>query len=111
MKHIKFDARGLISDSDMVIFSLSELGCYIRLMSHYWLNGELPKNSISLAKLAGCSIGEFKEVWPKVSQHFDEGPEGFSCPGLDESRGKAKEMSDRMSNVAKARWSKRRGGS
>ena len=104
---IKFDARSLLSDADMVLFTLSELGCYIRLKSHYWLNGNLPSDSMSLARLAGCSVGQLQDVWPKVSQHFLSTDNGtLACPELDKARKKANKTSERMSKVANARWKK-----
>lgn len=104
---IKFDARGLLSDADMVLFTLSELGCYIRLKSHYWINGNLPSDNLSLARLAGCSVGQLQDVWPKVSQHFVPSDNGtLVCPELDKARKKATKTSERMSKVAKARWEK-----
>ena len=106
-EEIKFDARSLISDADMVLFTLSELGCFIRLKAHYWINGDLPSDTLSLAKLAGCTIGQFQNVWPKVGQHFEENEGGkLICPELDKAKRKAVELSERMSEVANARWKK-----
>ena len=34
MTKLKLDAQGLLSDASMVLFSLSELGCFIRLKCH-----------------------------------------------------------------------------
>jgi len=104
-KDIKFDARSLLSDADMVLFSLSELGCYIRLKSHYWLNGELPSDALSLSRLAGCTLGQFQSCWPKVGEHFEETESGtLACPSLDSERKKAAKLSERMSRVARVRW-------
>ena len=110
-KDIKFDARNLISDADMVLFSLSELGCFIRLKAHYWINGDLPSDALSLAKLAGCSLGQFQDVWPKVGQHFEENEAGkLICPELDKAKRKAVKLSERMSEVAKCRWRRETAG-
>jgi len=106
-KEIKFDALSLLSDSNMVLFTLSELGCFIRLKCHYWRSGELPSDTLSLSKLAGCSVGQFQEVWPKVSQHFEETENGMLvCHELDKARKKAANTSKRMRKVANARWKK-----
>ena len=108
MTKLKLDAQGLLSDSSMVLFTLSELGCFIRLKCHYWREGELPADALSLAKLAGCTVGQFKDVWPKVGQHFEETERGtLSCRELDEARQKAAMVSDRMRRVANARWKKK----
>jgi len=107
MKDIKFDVQNLLSDSSMVLFTLSELGCFIRLKCHYWSSGELPSDNLSLSKLAGCSLGQFQDVWPKVSQHFEKTDKGtLICKELDKARKKAKETSKRMQKVANARWKK-----
>lgn len=102
---IKFNAQDLLSDSDMVLFTPSEMGCYIRLVSHYWLKGELPTDVSALAKLSGCSIGHFKDIWPRVSEQFVVSDEGvITCPSFDKQRSKAKQKSERMSQTAKKRW-------
>jgi len=107
MKDIKINAQGLLSDSSMVLFTLSELGCFIRLRCHYWREGALPSDTLSLAKLAGCTVGQFRDVWPKVGQHFEETENGkLACHELDEARQKAAMASDRMRKVANARWKK-----
>ena len=107
MTKLKLDAQGLLSDSSTVLFSLSELGCFIRLKCHYWREGELPADTLSLAKLAGCSVGQFQDVWPKVGQHFEKTENGkLACRELDEARQKAERTSDRMRKVANARWKK-----
>ena len=111
MKDIKINAQGLLSDSSMVLFTLSELGCFIRLRCHYWREGALPSDTLSLAKLAGCTVGQFRDVWPKVGQHFEETENGkLACHELDEARQKAAMASDRMRKVANARWKKEEAG-
>ena len=108
MTKLKLDAQGLLSDSSTVLFSLSELGCFIRLRCHYWREGVLPADTLSLAKLAGCTVGQFQGVWPKVGQHFEETENGkLACRELDRDREKAEQKSDRMRKVANARWKKR----
>ena len=108
MTKLKLDAQGLLSDTNMVLFSLSELGCYIRLKCHYWREGGLPADTLSLAKLAGCSVGQFQDVWPKVGQHFEKTENGtLTCRELDRDREKAEQKSDRMRKVANARWKKK----
>jgi len=108
MTKLKLDAQGLLSDSSTVLFSLSELGCFIRLRCHYWREGALPSDTLSLAKLAGCTVGQFQGVWPKVGQHFEETENGkLACRELDEARQKAAMVSDRMRRVANARWKKK----
>ena len=111
MKDIKINAQGLLSDSSMVLFTLSELGCFIRLRCHYWREGALPSDTLSFAKLAGCTVGQFRDVWPKVGQHFEETENGkLACHELDEARQKAAMASDRMRKVANARWKKAAAG-
>ena len=106
-KLIKLVAQSMLADSDMMVLTPSEFGCYMRLKLHYWVKGALPTGSLSLSKLAGCSVGQFQDVWPKVGRHFEDDGEGnLSCPSLDEARDKAKRTSERMSEVAYKRWRK-----
>tara|TARA_Y100001968_G_C18934140_1_gene515631 strand:+ start:125 stop:454 length:330 start_codon:yes stop_codon:yes gene_type:complete len=104
---IKIDPNKMITDTNMVLFTLSELGCYVRLQCHCWQAGKLPSDTLSLARLAGCSVGELQSVWPKVSQHFEKTEDGkLFCPVLDEARKKAEDKSEQMRKVANARWNK-----
>ena len=105
MSIIKFNTTELLADS--MLFSMKELGCYIRLATHYWVKGDLPSDNLSLARLAGCSLGEFKDVWPKVSSQFKETTNGqLICPSLDEEKKAAKRKSKKARASANARWGK-----
>ena len=92
---IKFKTTDLLADS--MLFSMNELGCYIRLATHYWVRGRLPTDDLTLARLAGCSLGEFKDVWPKVSAQFEETDTGLKCPSLDKEMAAAKKKSKKAS--------------
>jgi uncharacterized protein YdaU (DUF1376 family) len=105
---IKIDPSKMITDTTMLLFTLSELGCYLRLQCHCWQAGKLPTDTLSLARLAGCSVGQFQDVWPKVSRFFEETDDGhLTCPAIEQDRRKAKKQSDRMRKVANARWGKK----
>jgi uncharacterized protein YdaU (DUF1376 family) len=105
---IKFNTAKLLAES--MLFNLSELGCYVRLATHYWVKGELPKDNLTLAKLSGCTLGEFKEVWPRVSDQFEANETGeLTCPSLDYQRAAAKKKSETARASANIRWGKGEG--
>ena len=106
---ITINAKSLISDSNMVVMNASEMGCYIRLLCHCWDSKELHSDDRSLAKLAGCSLGEFKAAWPKISVHFNRNEDGnLFCPVLLGQRLKANKKRKLMKKAADARWSQER---
>ena len=105
---IKFNTAKLLAES--MLFDLSELGCYVRLATHYWVKGALPEDNLTLAKLSGCTLGEFKKVWPRVSSQFELDKTGLlSCPALDSQRAAAEKKSQTARASAHARWRKGEG--
>lgn len=105
MRSIKFDTKKLLADS--MLFTISELGCYIRLATHYWVTGTLPGDHLTLARIAGCSLGDFKAAWAKVSTQFEKNDKGgLTCPELDAERKAIRKKSKQARASANARWRK-----
>jgi len=57
-------------------FSLAERGAYSDLLFVEWEVGPLPNDPVRLARLIGCTIEEFKEVWPAICGKFDDCRDG-----------------------------------
>lgn len=102
---LKIDANELLTNPKLLVLTLAELGCLLKLRCHYWNAGHLPKDSLSLSKLVGCPLGEFKHLWPKLRAYFKLNREGkLICRDLEEAREDALATSQRMRDAANVRW-------
>ena len=102
---LKIDANELLTNPKLLVLTLAELGCLLKLRCHYWNAGQLPKDPLSLSKLVGCPLGEFKHLWPKSSSYFKLNREGkLICRYLEEARAYALATSQRMRDAANVRW-------
>lgn len=66
--------------------SLAERGAYTDLLFLSWEIGALPKDTARLARLVGCSVEEFAEVWGAIQGKFTETEAGLTNPRLEEHR-------------------------
>lgn len=101
-KKITFNTQDLMADG--VVFSLAELGCFIRLATQYWVKGYLPTDTISLSRIAGCSVGQFQDAWVNVKTLFYEDDNILRCRPIEENMRKARERSIKAKNSADTRW-------
>ena len=102
---LKIDANELLTNPKLLVLTLAELGCLLKLRCHYWNAGQLPKDVLSLSKLVGCPLGEFKHLWTKLGAYFKETKEGkLICPDLAGARADALATSQRMRDAANVRW-------
>ncbi len=102
---LKIDANELLTNPKLLVLTLAELGCLLKLRCHYWNAGQLPKDPLSLSKLVGCPLGEFKHLWPKLRAYFKLNREGkLICRDLEEARADALATSQRMRDAANVRW-------
>jgi hypothetical protein len=102
---LKIDANELLTNPKLLVLTLAELGCLLKLRCHYWNAGHLPKDPLSLSKLVGCPLGEFKHLWPKLRAYFKLNREGkLICRDLEAARADALATSQRMRDAANVRW-------
>lgn len=52
-------------------WSLAEKGLYFCLLFASWELGDLPASTDELARIAGATPDEFREVWPRVAPKFE----------------------------------------
>lgn len=93
--------------------TLEERGGYMDLLCHAWNSDRpLPKDPQRLAALMGCTMREFRKVWPAVSQKFAEVEGGYINPRLEAERQKSQGLrtkaSEKAATAAQARWEKHR---
>lgn len=60
-----------------VTMSLAERGAYITLLAYQWDHGSVPLDPAALARICGCSAGQFQAVWRVVASKFKVGAGGL----------------------------------
>lgn len=96
---------------DTLTWSNEEIGVYLRLLIHQWINKTLPKNEKSLSKISKISPKKFQNVFPNISHKFEVKNENeIYNPRLEEEREKQnkwlKQQAEHGRLGANARWNK-----
>lgn len=80
--------------------ALAERGAYRELLDYQWEMGTLPKDHVRLARLLAITLDEFEEIWPSISDKFEDSGNGVANKRLEEHRKKATEQRDKKINGA-----------
>ena len=105
-----FFPADLLSDSNVILMSLEELGAYILLMSTCWIEGSLPSDIKSLASLARMPEKRFQSSWKnRLSVCFvlDQKKNVFRHPRLTQELQKQRAFRKQKSEAGKASARKR----
>ncbi len=78
-------------DTDTRAWTIAEIGLYMRLLNHQWINGGLPNDDRELRRIAGADPDEWKEAWPQVKKKFKLNGAGLLCNQRLESERKGVE--------------------
>jgi uncharacterized protein YdaU (DUF1376 family) len=103
----QFYPKDFLADSKVVRMSNTEVGIYIRLLCHCWLDGDLPLETEALASMAHMPIKQFTKLWENsiVKTCFHVGPDGRLHQGrLDSEREKQEQFRRRQTDAAASRW-------
>lgn len=57
-------------DGSTAGWTCEEVGIYVRLLNHEWLNGGLPDDEAQLARICRMSVKKFRGKWENVSTKF-----------------------------------------
>src|SRR4030095_5113747 len=88
-------------------FSNEEVGAYIRLLSHQWVNGSVPDDLRALAQILHTSSCVTQRIWQKISPKFSRGTDKLlRNPRLEEVRQKHYEFIELQAAKPHKRWSK-----
>ena len=58
------------------MMTLAEVGCYIRLLNHQFVEGQIPNNPAVMSRLCVCDQVDFDRAWAVVKQKFQETEDG-----------------------------------
>jgi uncharacterized protein YdaU (DUF1376 family) len=105
----QFYPRDFLSSPKVARMSLTEIGIYIKLLSHCWLNNGLPAEVGKLAGMVGMKPKQFERIWSNVlCECFYERGGRLLNERLDEERKKQADYKRRQSDRASVRWENRR---
>lgn len=103
----QFYPSDFISDLNVLLMTAQEVGAYLLLMSHCWLEGALPDDMKVLAHIARIEPIAFEESWnTRVGRCFELTEEGWTHPRLQAEREKQQSFSRKMSESATRRHGK-----
>lgn len=102
-------ARDWLSDPLIQSLTLEQQGAHFRLLCLFWAGGPIPGDRI--ARLLGISPAKASDLWGgDVGQFWSTGSDGL-CSPIDGDGGEESAKSERMANLARARWAMRKDAS
>lgn len=105
LPYFPFYPQDFLGDGKVRLMSPAEVGIYVRLLCHEWLEGPLPDDLPRLARIAGATVDEMEAAWPQVRECFESGDDGHLVqPRLEEERKKALAKREQARQAARARW-------
>jgi uncharacterized protein YdaU (DUF1376 family) len=66
--------KDILSDEACSAMTDEELGVYVRLLCHAWLEGSIPADRVRLARMTRRSLSRFERVWRAVGPCWDTDP-------------------------------------
>lgn len=110
---MKLYPRETLSDGNFSSWSLEERGAWLTLVLHNWIEGSLPADQTSLARVLHVDPQTMRGLWSALGSRFIPHPGmpgRLTSPRLEIEREKAKEMAEKRSAAGSkaitARWDK-----
>jgi uncharacterized protein YdaU (DUF1376 family) len=106
----QFYPRDFLSSSNVQQMSLAEVGVYITLLSHAWLDGGLPDDVAVLARLVKMKQPQFAKIWANgpLSLCFTAVNGKLVNPRQERQRKELNEFKRKQRTKAELRWQCRR---
>lgn len=98
-----------ISDERYAGWTPEERGVWFHLLQHAWVNGSVPADEASLARLNGMKPAAFRKVWQAISDRFilhPDQPGRLTSRRLELEREEALAKSKAGKKGARSRWDK-----
>ncbi len=92
-------------------WSAEEVGCYLRLLLHQWINGPLPAEDDRLRRIAGVDSDHWSSAWQTISSKFKLSKSGLLNGRLEQVRQEQEEYRKRQAEAGKRGAERRWGGS
>src|SRR3972149_4029794 len=107
-----FYPKDILSDEAAASMTDEELGVYVRLLCHAWLEGSIPADMDRLAKMTRRRRPAFEKLWKAIGpcwRQADDEPGRLVQGRLEQERGKQRSYGAPQSERAKAGAKARRG--
>jgi uncharacterized protein YdaU (DUF1376 family) len=102
----QFYPSDFVSDLNVLLMTAQEVGAYLLLMSHCWLEGALPDDMNVLAHIARIEQTAFEASWTtRIGRCFELTEGGWTHPRLQAEREKQQAFSEKMRDSAQRRHS------
>jgi uncharacterized protein YdaU (DUF1376 family) len=90
---------------DTIDLSNEELGAYVRLLCHQWVNGSLPAQLELILRCAHAVLPAFEAVWTSIQGKFTVGQDGrLRNPRMEEVRQNMVRFHESKVLAGKSRW-------
>lgn len=93
--------KDYLTDANVMAMSYTERGVYWHLISLCWLDGSLPANLPTLARMLSISPAHLGRLWPAISVCFKEKDARLIHPRLERERKSQAEFRRRQSDNGK----------
>lgn len=101
----QFYPKDFLSDEKQIRMSLPAVGIYMRLICQCWIEGSLPNDPKLLARMAGATARQFRDLWPSIETCFRPNSDGrLTHPRLERELEKQLTYRQRQTDRANARW-------
>jgi uncharacterized protein YdaU (DUF1376 family) len=95
-------------DENVRMMEDCELGMFLRLLNHSWINDGLPSDLESLRRVFRYTKEDFDQRWPIVAKCFEVFPDGrLRNPRQEQERSKAVEKTKQAKDAAASKWKNR----
>ena len=102
--------REYMTDEHVLLMSLEQEGAYLRLLFHQWLEGTIPDDMPSLARLLRVTPQKMRSMWPRIAPCFvSAGPSRLVNPTLEQVRTSSDEYRKKAAEDGKRGAEKRWG--
>lgn len=109
MPYFPFYAQDFLTSERVQLMSLEARGAYVTLLAQEWIKGDLPADSLALARLCGCHSEAFEAIWPELAPSFVEKGGRLTNRRLEDERTRACAKRQRHVEAGKrgaqVRWS------
>lgn len=109
----QFYPSDFISDENVQLMSLDEIGAYIILICFAWKEGSIPDDVEKISRLCKVSCERMDKLWLAIKPCFKidkKNSKRLIHPRLEEERKKQKDFSKKRSKASKIRWEKEKSG-
>jgi uncharacterized protein YdaU (DUF1376 family) len=114
LPYFKLYPAETIADERFSGWTITERGAWLTLLLHAWVNGSIPSDEASLARILHVDATAMRSLWVAIGDRFaalDHLPDGrLSSPRLEQERDEARAKVAAGKKGAKSRWGKGKQG-